>query len=80
MKNQNINTNIKSTEEASKIISQDMVKKGKLEYQITERVFTDGTNSLQDLLSIYLENAIEKIIKNLYDEKEVRAISEKEVA
>ncbi len=80
MKNQTISTDIKSTEDASKIISQDMIKKGNPEFQIAEREFSDGTNSLQDLLSIYLENAIEKIIKNLYDEKEVRAISEKEVA
>ena len=80
MKKQTISTDIKSTKEASKIKSQDMVNKGELECNITERVFSDGDNSLQDLLNIYFENAIEKILKNLYDEKEVRAISEKEVA
>ena len=79
MKKQNISTDIKSTKEASKSISQDMVKRD-LECNITERVFSDGDNSLQDLLNIYFENAIEKILKNLYDAKEVRAISEKEVA
>lgn len=58
-------------------------KKNKIqiENKITERVFSNDNKSLQELLTKYLNNKVEKAIKGLYDCNEVKAtLSEREVA
>lgn len=50
-------------------------------YQITERVFANDSKSLQDILTIYLDKKVEKVIDGLYNGQEVKAtLSEREVA
>ncbi len=80
MKTQQDSTEKNATKEPPEVRNQEVTNKETIDFKITERVFSDGNKSLQDLLTLYFENEIEKIIKNTYDEKEVRAISKEEVA
>lgn len=55
--------------------------KNENKYQITERVFANDNKSLQDILTIYLNKKVEKVIDGLYNGQEVKAtLSEREVA
>lgn len=55
--------------------------KNENKYQITGRVFANDSKSLQDILTIYLDKKVEKVIDGLYNGQEVKAtLSEREVA
>lgn len=57
------------------------MKSKDLELAITERTF-EGSNTLEELLTQYLENKLEKIINSSYDDDEIgtTSLDNKEVA